>query len=277
MSYPIQFCFADKIKAYEKIWIISDDFGYQSYEVYFTKQSAEGYYTKDNFDMTGFVSSRFNTNPSAIGRFRNGLVKGIEDQIQLPKYVVIVPDDDIIKMFRHTTKGLSKAFGRVIEKMMTDFDKIIEIHKDHLPSKAKKQGYPRFVWIEPPMHEGFENNHERFKFNKVLERMADVHENTVAVQLKKIWDGNDSSLFIQESNRFTSLGYTTYWKAIDSTIRYCDTILFKKHTFGKPKGNYKQKFDRYHWPQHSTVQNIKKIESDTGRRKLPTPPRKLKQ
>ena len=37
------------------------------------------------------------------------------------------------------------------------------------------------------------------------------------------------SLFLNDAQHFTSAGLYTYWNAVDSTIRYCDTLLAQMH------------------------------------------------
>ena len=68
----------------------------------------------------------------------------------------------------------------------------------------------------------------RSKFNRALNTAASFHDNTHVLELKKGWDMRDSSLFLKEESRYTSTGLTTYWEAVDKTVKYTDTILFKK-------------------------------------------------
>ena len=122
----------DKIPAYEKVWVIADDFGYRSYEEHYKKQRKQAY-LKDHFDITAVVNGKFtSTNPSTIGRLSNALVSMINKQELLPKYVIIVPDDDIIKSLKHRNYGISSTLGHLVDTVMTNFDKAVEIYKDYL-------------------------------------------------------------------------------------------------------------------------------------------------
>ena len=132
------------------------------------------------------------------------------------------------------------------------------------------------VWIEAPMHNNYYNNAEREAFNRALNNAVKYHDNTKVLQLKKVWNTEDTNLYIQESSRYTSVGLNTYWQAVDCTVRYADTILFKKLQF-KPKhftkreheSNAFKKNDKYHWTNKKNNYD----QMDNGRR-LPEPPRR---
>ena len=281
---------ADPVQAYEKIWIISDEFGYQSYNDHYHRRNKESFsgYMRDHFDMKAQLHGKYvSSDPSIIGRFRNSLVSAIDDDPLLPKMVVVVPDDDLIKALNHKGAGSSKALGRIIEKIMNEREKIISSHKDYIPDKSKREGYPLFVWIEAPLHNNFWNNADRIKFNKCVERQTSFHDSTIALQLKKAWDPSDNNLYVAESRRFSNEGYARYWEAIDKTVKFCDTILLKKPTLEKNKlkkneqqNNFKMKFkgtkDKYHWRSHSYDQSRRQTNGTERRRKqqrqLPSPP-----
>ena len=48
------------------------------------------------------------------------------------------------------------------------------------------------------------------------------------LEMIKVWDHNDSNLFISESYRFTAEGLKKYWMSADSAIRYWVTALSNK-------------------------------------------------
>ena len=120
----------------------------------------------------------------------------------------------------------------MLNYIMTEFDKSIAAYQECLPAKCLKHGYPNGLWIQAPLHKGFKNNNERQKFNRSLEDVSKFHVNSSTLQLKKVWDSDDDSLFISENQCFTSIGYIgyrRYWEAVDKTIRYFDSTMLKKH------------------------------------------------
>ena len=81
---------------------------------------------------------------------------------------------------------------------MVGFTRMVAAHRDNLPHKSKKNaGYPTFVWIEPPLHDNFDNNPLHAKFNKALNNVTQFHENVYALKLKKIWDEHDGNAYLK--------------------------------------------------------------------------------
>ena len=70
-------------------------------EPYFKTKSLERFgagYIREHYDVLGKLSSRYLSNDAnLISRLRNQLVDAIHEKVILPKYLVMVLDDDIIK------------------------------------------------------------------------------------------------------------------------------------------------------------------------------------
>ena len=110
---------------------------------------------------------------------------------------------------------------------MTECERNVAVFKENLPVKSLKPAFPQFLWIQAPLHEHFDNNYQRLKFNRCLEDIAKLHSNCTSLMLKKALDPQDSSLFIESSQRFTARGFAVYWKAIDKTVCYFNSVLLK--------------------------------------------------
>ena len=151
----------------------------------------------------------------------------------LPKLIVIVADDNLLREFTDMHKGVSKAMSRIVNFIMTEYDHGVASFKENLPAKSVKSVYPHFLWIQAPSHDNFINNSQRHKFNKALEEVSKLHQNMSSLYLKKVWDPTDQSLFFQSNHKFSTAGYAAYWEAVDRTIGYCDSIVLKKTD--KPK------------------------------------------
>ena len=173
---------------------------------------------------------------------------------------MIVPDDDILKFSGISGFGITRSLGKILDWIQTEFDRMVEIHKDRLPNKAKKAAYPHFIWIEPPLNDNFNNNESRRKFNRALNTVTALHQNTSVLQLKKVWSEHDLQLYLQKEDRYTSSGLHSYWEAVDKAIKYADTLLMKKKQrnakmssatqavpINHECGNCGRPNDRYHW------------------------------
>ena len=234
----LKICISGAIRGIDTIWFIADDFGFKSYQKYYYQREPEVYggYVKVHFEMSAYLNNKMNSlDNNTASCLRNVLVAAIQVQVQLPKIIVIVPDDDLLTFLDYNKYGKSVIYGKVTDWIMTQHDRLLATQKEYLPLKAKSTIFPKVVWILPPLHTNFNNNTQRSKFGKEVEKMAVYHENVYALALKKIWDEHDTKLFVKETDRFTSDGYKRYWEAVDKTVKYADTILFKKQKIQKKK------------------------------------------
>ena len=213
-----------------------------------------------NYDVYGFCSNKFlSTNPSLISRLRNALVKGIQEQVLLPKFVVVVVDDDIIKSLSgEQNRNLVDIYNRLINNIMLEHGRLLQVQKEFLPKKSKRSNQPSIIWVEPPLHVNFSNNSARAKFGSALQSSARHHDNVFALKLKKGWDPEENNLYIYENCRFTSEGLVAYWNAVDKTAKFFNTILIKKQ---QKKEATRQ--DKFHWTPHNNA---------LPDRRLPRPP-----
>ena len=243
--------FVGQVYAYDRCWIFGDNFASSSFEQYFNNRKATDFnsYIKSHFDVSGFFNNFMCENPSIMGRLANLLACAVSrfierKQLPLPKLLVLVPDDDLVKTLADYQRGLATGYGKIINYVMTEFDRGIATYKENLPAKCLKLDYPQMLWIQAPHHINFGNNVQREQYNKCLEEMCKLHSNTHTLALKKIWDPQDTALYLS-SGRFSSEGYKLYWEAVDKTVRYFDSIVLKKckkrkaqrqnapHTFGQ--------------------------------------------
>ena len=272
----------------------------RSYKKFFQDKDHTTYagYSKDQYDTLGFMLDRFKSNnQNMIGRLQNCFARAIQDEIILPKMVIIVPDDDLIHFLNHPGPGLTKSLSKICDALTSEFSRLAELQKSYLPKRAKKQEFPKCIWIEAPLHHNFPNNDECSKFNKAMREAAMFHDDTFVLMLKKIWDGTNPSLYSAEYRHYTNEGFSSYWIAIDATIKFADTILLKikkqkitdKNIKQEDRGSNvkaqhrRRRDDRYHWSRTESHRSPRRSEPDRSSprrpeyevrgRKFPTPPR----
>ena len=226
-----------------------------------------------------------------LSRIRNAFVSAMKDKVLLPKLVVIVLDEDLLTYAITENINIQEdVYQKLVYWLMKQIDTAIDIQKDYLPAKSKKFDYPHIVWIQPTVHKNFNNNELRIKFGKAMVSAGRVFDNMSVLQLKKIWDPEDSNLYVKEAARYTTAGLKNYWEAIDRTIKYVDTILLKNPKPAdrprKPAKQYKwqkPKFNEFRSANHqydgnydyNDYNDYARYNDNTyfdSRRKLPTPP-----
>ena len=149
------------------IWILGDDFGFKSFNKFYCEQEDTDHYNKEQFEICGFNNDKGKSyDQNTISRIHNNLVGAIQEKILLPKFIVMVLNNDIISFIFHKNhelkRGSESAYERVLKWLMCQFDRLIKTQKEYLPKKSKKQPLqPMFIWIAPPNHKNFKDNTER--------------------------------------------------------------------------------------------------------------------
>ena len=107
--------------------------------------------------------------------------------------------------------------------LASEFDKIVSVHKENMPNKAIRSEYPSFLWLAPPQHKNFHDNHLRSKMTRSIKSALIQQKSHMMLTLKKIWDYENGSLHFH--NKFTSIGFETFWQSADSAIQFWDRHL----------------------------------------------------
>ena len=280
----------ENVRAYDRCWFFSDEFGRRSYEQYFQQHKCTDYngYVKSHFDTTGYFNSFLSDNLNILARMVNLMQSALQQTVgkkllPFPKLIIVVLDDDIIKVIGEDSQNaLSASYSRVLNYIMNEYARCISTYKEFLPVKCLKTRYPHIIWIQCPEHENFSNNSQRFEFNHCLQEIIHFHPNVSTLELKKVWNTKNGNLYIKECQRYTAEGYRDYWEAVDRTVRYCDSIVLKKldngmrkslklsgdTKFGQKDQRYGQKDqkDRFHWKNMKF--NVNYDDGDKKFRKL---------
>ena len=123
-------------------------------------------YIADNFDVKILAGDELNFNRSVLGRLRNSIVSALNSNWLLPKYILLVIENDITRCINFNKPGISTIYGRVIQWLADEIHCLIHERKAFLPNRSTKKLYPQIFWINLPYNQNFEKGHFRTKFNK---------------------------------------------------------------------------------------------------------------
>ena len=248
--------------------MFGDDLAARSFEDNFRQHKPPDNYSAYHYEVKSYNKNKFFTNnPSLISRLHNLMVTAITERKFLLKMIVVVVDDDLVKLITHQRYGMSDTLCRMIHYIASKYNKLIEAQRDFLPIKSKRNSMP---YIEAPKHCNFANNTSHEKFNSCLQEISQYFENMHLIPLKKCWDPENSNLYHYESRRFTAEGLATYWLAVDRVVKYIDTIFIKKLLRKDHKiKNFRNLHDKYHWNRDQKQQGK---EPEKERKLLPKPP-----
>ena len=148
--------------------MIGDSFVGATADHYFQRKDVKReFYMKENYEtMITFNNKHFD--PCMLSRIRNVLAKAIGDKEALPKVIVLVLDNDLIRFADHDYCGYSHLITKYTVWLAMALSDMITDYKAKLPKKAKYPTYPKILWVESPLHENFEDNLLRKKYNRIL-------------------------------------------------------------------------------------------------------------
>ena len=225
----------DETLALRSIWIVGDNFAARSIREGFVKQTAP-LFIKEAFDYKIYCGSRHDSNDTnMLSRIRNSLARGLNKNVKLPNYILVVLDRDLIDYLDYDSFGISTMLGNWFEWLAAEFDDMIQKRKQNLPKKALDDDHPQIYWCASLHHILLEkdNLNARMKMNAVMDSVTKLYQYMRVIKIKEIWQNNDSKLVTH--NRFTPHGLSVYWKAIDAAVQFNvkkhDEFLISKRFF----------------------------------------------
>ena len=169
---------------------------------------------------------------NATGRIVNSFnITLNSNRATIPKWVVIIPEIDIIKSINYTEFGVSGAYGMMIEHIMKEMNNSINFFLGNkIPYKANRFNYPNILWIEPSLHVRYSDNDLRMKFIRSLHNAAGAEDKqrVIILPLKQVWN-EEQGILVYSNGTLSEQGYSSLTKAIDATIRFADTKLMRNY------------------------------------------------
>ena len=235
----------------------------------------------DNFDTLAYTNNNDNVVKSALGRMRNAMVIALNENNKLPKYVLVVMENDIIRCIKFNKPGLIDIYGAALHWLLNEYHEAIIARKGMLPPKAVKYMYPQVFIVALPQHKNFKENQNRYCFNQCIEELAKNYKEFKVLRMKRRWTYEDPNL-VDVNGCIMEEGRLTYWAAIDEALQFWET--------GKKKSFSEQQFVRQILGDHKNCNSSRERQNyrsntggrgcddkpdwNRGERKLPRPPPK---
>ena len=221
------------------MWVIGDDFVHGTFAHHVTTNTEIEFFMKEHFNIKELSSNALHGG-NVMNRLYNCVVRGINEQILLPKLIVIIPDSDMIKNITYDAYGLSGIYGICVDYIIKCIHHLITDHKSSLPVKCSRFKYPTILWILPPDIKVFDDNNKRAKCAKALE-MSVMQFNEMRFARLKSWNYTEQGLAVSTPTgyRFAKKGLLHYWMAVDAALKFWVTtsnqipnrIQKKKHAW----------------------------------------------
>ena len=189
-------------------------------------------------------------NRNVIRRIKNNFIEAINKNLLLPKIVIIVLEEDLLKAINHYKVGASLAIEPCVHWLMSELHELSTKYKTKLPTKARKFRYPQFLWISAVFHDGFKSgNYYREKFNTCLMQTSSKFREMHVLHLSA-WNTQDSGNMSNFS--FTPHGHMKYWSAVKNAFQAWDKHQMRNNIPARiinhtDRCNSKGRNDRFHW------------------------------
>ena len=175
------------MRGIEKLWIIGDNFVATSYQNHFKKAVETDFFMKSRFEISSFCSSKFsdkNTNP--LSRLQICVATAISNKTNLPHYMLLVIDDDLIKYLQFKGPRAPAMYGPWIEWLAKSINDLVQTRLSQLAPKAVVWTGLQIYWVALPSHRGFDakESEARTKFSLCLESVAKLYSNMRVIKLK---------------------------------------------------------------------------------------------
>ena len=222
---------SEKIKALHEVWLLGDNFAATTYRKFFLLRpeikDEDGhdpvepfeFFIKKNFDFNMFCNSRFNSpTQNMLVRIQNTFVSAINKAANLPKYIILIFDNDLIEYMNYLDSGMAQLLGVWVNWLISEFAAAVEKRNDQLPVRAKLM--PCIYWCLLPGHVNFYAlvNENRKKFNFCVESSVKGKADMRVIKIKDNWDFNDPNLV--QNGSFTEAGKYAYWEAVDAAFHF---------------------------------------------------------
>ena len=110
---------------------------------------------------------------------------GLKVTDKLPKYILLVMDNDLIKCINYTKPDAIDIYDACIWWLLGEYHDMISNRKEILPRKAKKYLYPQLFVVALPQHKYFVDNQAWHKMNKCIENLTMGHKEMKVLRLKR--------------------------------------------------------------------------------------------
>ena len=173
------------------------------------------------FNVKCFTSRPACTTRSVPARLINILIKALNEAVKLPRFIIVVPDWDLVKFFNHSTFSIKKITREVLGWMMDSAMFAVEEKRNQL-IKIKPGSVvstePKFIWVKmlQRMRAFNKTLTVRSKYNAVLEELLAEHS------LHHVIDPNPilrDAAYFNKLNNLNSEGSILFWKEIDECIK----------------------------------------------------------
>ena len=256
------------VKAHKDIWVIGDCF---LGEIFHTLQQMkteaatakkEMPYVYDYYNILCVRANPLNQGPnsSILVNMVNSLVHTLNENNKMPKYILVIPDSNVVNYVWKYKTGTSLMSGTAIDWIASQMANAVLCKKEFL-RKIKPGAVvhfkPKFIWIkmlDVPSIDGSITH----KFNTCLDEVLVTKDNHYIIDV-------NAELFDQayfSRGELNGFGRVHFWKEVDNNI---EEFNYKRKSLLPLDNNSGSKDDNINSNSSRPVQPVQPIPTGTAR------------
>ena len=182
----------------------------------------------DNYNVKPYFAGNTSLTRSPLAQFHNKVVKGLNKEDSLPKYVIFLPDKDLIEAAEQVGFGCKVVFEKVLYWLGENLDRALNLRKEDLrvvcSGALPAQDEPLLVWVKMFTRPFISNTNKGFvfaqcnTFNKMLDTVMGKFSNcrTLQLQLPENRDAFDCS------GNLSPVGKLDFCRELNRQVRRMD-------------------------------------------------------
>ena len=178
-------------------------------------------YCYEKFNVETFFYNNSYGLKSPVSHLLNSVINTINAQEFLPKYLIIIPDKDIVDFINYTQRGISQIIGTILDWLIKQIDQTMERKRllmwESNPGSVEDEE-PAIIWVKMLDRPSTKLHILHEKFNKIMEDIIRNKSNTYVI---------DPNEFL-ERNMFSRIGdlnldgKVVNWRTMDNKIKKFD-------------------------------------------------------
>ena len=183
----------------------------------------------DHYNITAYYENPCSMTRSSLSRLLNALATGLNEKVRFPRYIIFIPDADILSTIDFYDFGMPITFEACIRWLFRQIEKFFIARKEDL--RKQRSGSvgvdTRFIWVNVINRPAIRNNPNK-KLVKVLagRRLFNIALNEVIADTRymhsmDLGEAPDARCFDRFGN-LSAMGQNWFWKEIDHTFKKFD-------------------------------------------------------
>ena len=241
------FSIPDEIKAIRDVWLVGDDSlskiygGLQHLKSRRESKHEKGPYIYEFYSVSAWYMNPLSEVRPTIARLQNALTEALNQNIYLPKYIIIIPEKDIVESAFKSDSCSNREIEDQANWLIGQVSKLLMARREDL--KSKKPGsvtadLTRVIWVNMLARPEYNNPYLntlfdlRQTYNGKMKKLLEVEKYMHIIEVPNM----EEYKYFNKQGELTTLGKEEFWlnfnaelKALDATPKENLKLDIKKN------------------------------------------------